>query len=117
MPALGVNVTWQLLLGGAAPAAVRAQLPELPNTPVVGPDVNVTSPVGATIAPAAVSCTVTVQVAWVPVVRGDGRHESPDDVWSAANAVAGAVSEARQSPSAATGAASAAGKRCRGCID
>ena len=86
-----MKLTWQLLLGAVAPAG-SVQLPELPNAPVVGPEVNATCPVGATAGLAAVSVTVIVHVACVPVVKGEGMHASIDEVGSAARAAPGATS-------------------------
>jgi len=65
------------------PAAARAQLPELPNDPVVGADAKLTVPVGVLAPLDAVSVTVAVHVVALPVTTEAGEHPTLVEVGSA----------------------------------
>jgi hypothetical protein len=77
----GVNVTWHDAVSGV-PVAASVQLPELPNDPVVGADVNATVPVGVLAPLLAVSPTVAVHVVGLPVMTDAGAQATVVDVGS-----------------------------------
>ena len=78
-----MNVSWQVAVPVVLVAA-SVQLLELPNEPDVGEDVKLTVPVGVLAPLAAVSVTVAVHVAAVPVVTVVGEHATVVDVGSTA---------------------------------
>jgi hypothetical protein len=82
-PELAVNVTSHAAL---SPVAVAGSVhePELPNAPVVGAELNWTTPVGAPWGAASVSVTVAVHVVAAPVPAGDGEQVTAAEVASSA---------------------------------
>jgi hypothetical protein len=74
-----VNVSWQEAIP-VVPVVASAQLPELPNEPVVGDEAKLTVPVGVLAPLEAVSVTVAVHVEGAPVVTDEGEHATLVDV-------------------------------------